>query len=167
MIETLLSASRTENKRSGYAGCEGFPWCRGQGAKLQLLTCSLRNSGGDLGGAERFNGVVWQRRSSQRAFGDGVGRSTQVDIINDRVAGVVRVSEEDRFFGAVRECGALNQDLSIHAAVDARSEKAVPVVVDNVDRAKADRRGTAVNVIPVVVGIRDVEMTRVLILVAV
>lgn len=120
-----------------------------------------------MGGAKRFDGIVWQRRSSQRAFGNRVSRATQVDIINNGVASVVRVSEENGLVGAVRECGALNQYLSIHAAVDARSEQAVPVVVDDVDRAKADRRGTAVDVIPVVVGIRDMEMTRVLVRVAV
>jgi hypothetical protein len=57
--------------------------------------------------------------------------------------------------------------LRIHAAVDTGQQEAVPVVVDDVDCSEADQGGTAVDVVPVVVGVCDVQLSFILVGVAV
>lgn len=52
--------------------------------------------------------------------------------------------------------------MSAHAGVDTREKNAVPVVVDEVDGGKADQGLAAADVLPVVVGVGDVELALVL-----
>jgi hypothetical protein len=56
----------------------------------------------------------------------------------------------------------LNQDLSTHASVDTREKDLVPVVVNEVHSGEADQRLAAVDVLPVVVGVGDVELALIL-----
>lgn len=55
----------------------------------------------------------------------------------------------------------MNKDLSTHASVDAGKKNLVPVVVDDVDSGEADEGLATVNVLPVVVGVGDVEFALV------
>ena len=65
------------------------------------------------------------------------------------------------------ECGGLDQHLCVHTAVHARVDQAVPVVIDDVHCGEPDQGCTAVHVVPVVVGIGDVQMAQVLVFIAV
>lgn len=134
---------------------------------LQFLPSSLRDSACNLVRSKRLNRIVRQRVRSQSPLRHRVGGTTQVNIINNRIASVVRVGKEDGLVGAVNKGRALDQDLRIHAAVDTGQEQAVPVVVDNVDCSEADQGGTAVDVVPVVVGVCDVQLSLILVGVAV
>ncbi len=86
---------------------------------LQFLTSSLRNSARNLVRAKRLNRIIRQRVRSQSSLRHRVSRTAQVNVIDNRVASVVGVGKEDGLVGAVGECRALDQDLRIHAAVDA------------------------------------------------
>lgn len=128
---------------------------------LQLLASGARDGGSNLGGAESAD-LVGQRSRGQGTLGGRVDRAAKVDILNNGVTSLLGVGEEDGALGRVGKGGALDEDLGAHAGVDTGEDDAIPVVVDNVDSGEADEGLTAVDVLPVVVGIGDVELASVL-----
>ncbi|KAI6777297.1 hypothetical protein HG530_001242 [Fusarium avenaceum] len=92
-----------------------------------------------------------------------VDRATEVNIINNSVASLLGVSEEDGALNRVGKSRALDKNLGTHAGVDTREQNAVPVVVDDVHGGEADKGLAAADVLPVVVGVvssvGDVEQT--------
>lgn len=52
--------------------------------------------------------------------------------------------------------------MSAHAGVDTREQNAVPVVVDDVHGSEADEGLAAADVLPVVVGVGDVQLALIL-----
>lgn len=133
--------------------------------RLQDVTSSSGNAASNGARAESGD-RVGQRAGGEGALRDGVLGGAEIDVINNHVAGVVRVAGEDGV-GSVSEGGALDQDLGVHARVDGAVDEAVVVVVDNVNNAEADRGATGVDVEPVVVGVGDVQGAKILVLVAV
>lgn len=134
--------------------------------QLQLLASSAGDGTGNLAGAEGGN-LVRQRGRGESSLGNRVLGTTEVNVLSNRVAGLLGVGEEDGLGGAAVEGGALDEDLSTHARVDTSEQELVVVGVDDVDGAEADERSTGVDVGPMVVGVGDVKLALVLAAVAV
>ena len=134
---------------------------------LQRLAGAGRDSGSDAGGAEELDGRVGEGVGGEGALGDGVGRAAEIDVIDDDVASLVGVGEEDGLLARVHERRALHQQLRALARVDPGVQQRLVVVVHDVHRAEPHRRRPAVDVLPVVVRVRHPQVSRVLVPVAV
>lgn len=96
-----------------------------------------------------------------------VGSSTtQGDVLGGDLASGLGVDRGKSSLGLL-EGGGLDKDVGTHARVDTSGTNVKVVVVEDVDGAESDRGGTRVDVVPVVVGVGDVELASVLLGVAV
>ena len=127
---------------------------------LQLLTSSTRDNRSNLLTSQKRN-LVRQASSSKRTLGRRVNRATKINVINNSVASLLGISEENSALDRIGEGGALNQNLRAHTSVDTGKKDLVPIVVDEVDGGEADEGLATVDVLPVVVGVGDVEFALV------
>lgn len=94
-----------------------------------------------------------------------VGAGTKVNIVQDRVANLFRESGGNGVLD-IDENGALNKRLGAHTGVH-RALATVEVGVVDVGGSEAEKRHAALDVGPEVVGVGDVEVSDVLVAVAV
>lgn len=116
------------------------------------------DSAADVGGAESSDRV---RNALESTASSSVGSTTEVDVLDDSGASGLGVPGADGL-GGVGEDGGLDEDLSAHAGVDTGSEDVVVDVVDDVGGTEADRGDTRSDVLPLDVGVGDVELAGVL-----
>jgi hypothetical protein len=128
---------------------------------LKLLSGSTGNGSSDLARPQGSD-LVGERGRGQRTLRGRVDRATEVNILNNSIASHLGVSEKDGAFGGIGKGGALDQHLGSHSGVHAREDDAIPVIVDEMDGGKTNERLSAVDILPIVVGIGDVEFARVL-----
>ena len=151
----------------------GFPFCfpvKDYSSNFPVVQVRLQGEGGtsgandsslDLGRAEEGE-LVGDRAGGDGTFGGVVGSTVKSDVLDDGVADLVAVKGGDGLGATVLEGGALDEDLSAHAGVDAGDlDVGVEVVVD-VDGAEPDGGETAAQVAPIVVGVGDVKVALVL-----
>jgi hypothetical protein len=126
----------------------------------KLLTSSSRNNRSNLLRPKQSN-LIRKRSRSKSTLGGRVDRATEVNVIDNSVASLLGVGEEDGALNRVGKGRALDKNLGAHAGVDTREQNAVPVVVDDVHGGEADKGLAAADVLPVVVGIGDVKLALV------
>lgn len=103
--------------------------------------------------------VVRDLAGSKVTLGGSVLATAVGNIRNGSVAVLLGVGGEDDLLAArVLEDGGLDAHLGPHARVDSRAAELVVEVVVDVDGAVADRGVAAVDVLPVVVGVGDVQL---------
>jgi hypothetical protein len=124
------------------------------------VTSSTDNSSLDVLATKQ---LILVRNASELALGSAVLAVTEVVVVLD---GVAILLGEARGQGVLDsdEDVALDERLGAHAAVDAGLAVRVTVVVrvDDVGGAEAEQRHAAVDVLPVVVGVGDVQLALVL-----
>jgi hypothetical protein len=112
--------------------------------------------------------LILVRNASKRALGSAVLACTKVVVL---LKGVAVLLGEARGQGVLDsdEDVALDERLGTHAGVDAGLAVRVAVVirVDDVGGAEAQQRHARVDVFPVVVGVGDMQLARVLVAVGV
>lgn len=131
-------------------------------AEFQSVASNTNNSGLDLGASQQGVLVRDTAEASRRSI---VRATAQNDVLDLGSTLGVAVSSLDGFPGA-REDGALDENLGTHSRVDSGVD-GVKVVVEDVCHAESHRRRTRVDVDPVVVRVGDVEVSGVLIGIAV
>lgn len=124
------------------------------------LTGCTNNLALDIGLAEQ-GVLVWDLAGAKVALGGSVLAAAVGNIRNSGVSVLLRVRGEDDLLARVLEDGGLDAHLGAHAGVDTRAAQLLVEVVVDVDGAVADRGVARVDVLPVVVGVGDVELALV------
>lgn len=125
------------------------------------LTSRADNLALDVGLAKQRI-LVRDLAGAKVALGGGVLAAAVGHVGHGGVAVLLGVrGEDDLLLARVLEHGGLDADLGAHAGVDARAAELVVEVVVDVDGAVADRGVARVDVVPVVVGVGDVELALV------
>jgi hypothetical protein len=125
--------------------------------QLKSVASLADDSSLDLGRAKQCVAVRNARKSPLRRF---VSSAVQDQIPRDRVADLLGVNGQHCSFN-VLEHAAFNKRLSTHASVDTRRPTVINRVKD-VRSTEAEQRHAAVDVLPVVVGVRDAQLALVL-----
>lgn len=128
---------------------------------LQLLSRSGGDGAGNLARAQGSD-LVRQLGGGERAERSRVDGATERNILDNSISSLLGVGEENSTFSGVDKGRALDQDLGSHAGVDTGESHGIPEVVDDVDGGESNERLSAVDVLPVVVGISDAELASVL-----
>lgn len=124
------------------------------------LTSRTNNLALDIGLAEQ--GVLVRDLAGSKVTLRGSVLAAAVGHIrNGGVPVLLGVRGEDDLLARVLEDSGLDAHLGAHAGVDASAAELVVVVVVDVDGAVADRGVARVDVLPVVVGVGDVELALV------
>lgn len=131
-------------------------------AEFQSVASNTNHSGLDLGASQQGVLVRDTAEASRRSIVRATAQNNVLDL--GSTLGVA-VSSLDGFPGA-RKDGALDENLGTHSRVDSGVD-GVKVVVEDVCHAEAHRRRARVDVDPVVVRVGDVEVSGVLVGIAV
>lgn len=124
------------------------------------LTSCANNLALDIGLAEQ-GVVVRDLAGAKVALGGSVLAAAIGHVRNGGVSVLLGVRSEDDLLARVLEDGGLDAHLGAHAGVDTCAAELVVEVVVDVDGAVADRGVARVDVLPVVVGVGDVELALV------
>lgn len=135
----------------------------GSALDMQLVRCILP----DERSKYRFNLRVSVGRGERGLLGD-VDVAVLVDVVAlSGKAILIAVEVGDNRAPDIGEGCLLNENLSTHARVDARGVDVLVAGAEDVGGTEANRRGAAVDVVPVVVVVRHVQSTLILRAVAV
>jgi hypothetical protein len=112
--------------------------------------------------------LILIRNASKRALGSAVLALAKVVVLLHSIAVLLGEARGQGVLDADKDI-ALDERLGAHARVDARVAVRVAVVVrvDDVGGAEAEQRHARVDVLPVVVGVGDVQLARVFVAVGV
>jgi hypothetical protein len=134
-------------------------------SQSESVTSNTHNSSLDILTAQQ---LILIRNASKRALGSAVLTLAKVVVVLYSIAVLLGEARGQSVLDADKDV-ALDERLGAHTGVDAGVAVRVAVVVrvDDVGGAEAEERHARVDVLPVVVGVGDVQLARVLVAVGV